>query len=97
MTMTNWIYILSTFFESKYTKKELRNIIVSQCLSTPNKIYGSYCVDDQKVWDKIVVSDSKLKEQMNTHRISDYAGVIELYEQLQYKTMRSTYPRKKRR
>ena len=95
-SMTNWIYMLKTVFKSKYSQNELRNMIVSKCLSRPEKFLGAYCVDHQKVWDIVVKSDKKLFDNLLSQGIQGPTDVMSYYEEMQYRWMRSTYPRKAR-
>lgn len=85
--------MLKTVFNSSKTTYMIRKIIIEQCLKTPQKIYGMYNIDHEKVWLLVVSSDAILLEAMKSRRIYNYTDLILYYEELSYKAMRSTYPR----
>ena len=78
----------------KLSEKELREIIVSECLVTPRRIFGAYCVDENKVWENIIVQDRKATDKMKELRITDVYGAISYFQEIQYKNMRATYPKR---
>lgn len=92
--LSNWIYILKRLLKISKDEKELRGIIISKCLVTPRKIFGSYCVDENKVWENIIASDLKALARMEELKIKDVYGAISYYQEIQYKNMRATYPRR---
>ena len=94
LNLSNWIYILKRLLKSSKDEKELREIIVSSCLATPRRVFGAYIVDENKVWENIIVNDSTLSEKLVELRITDVYGTISYFNEIQYKNMRSTYPKR---
>jgi len=94
LNLSNWIYILKRLLKSSKDEKELREIIVTKCLASPRKIFGSYCVDENKVWENIISSDREVMAKMAELRIFDVYGAVSYFQEIQYKNMRATFPRK---
>lgn len=94
LNLSNWIYILKRLLKSSKDEKELREIIVSSCLATPHRVFGAYIVDENKVWENIIVSDCKVLAKMEELKIHEVYGAISYFQEIQYKNMRATYPRK---
>ena len=94
LNLSNWIYILKRLLKSSKDEKELREIIVSSCLVTPRRVFGTYIVDENKIWENIISTDCKVLARMKEMKIKDVYGAISYYQELQYKNMRATYPRR---
>lgn len=94
LNLSNWIYILKRLLKSSKDENKLREIIVSSCLATPRRVFGAYIVDENKVWENIIASDRRVLEKMEELRIHDVYGAISYYQEIQYKNMRATYPRR---
>jgi len=94
LNLSNWIYILKKLLRCTKEERELREIIVSRCLVTPRRIFGSYCVDENKVWEYIIASDVKMLTRMEELKIVDVYGAISYFQEIQYKNMRATYPKR---
>jgi len=94
LNLSNWIYILKRLLKSSLDEKELREIILSKCLVTPRRVFGAYIVDEKKVWENIIASDCKVLAKMEELKIHEVYGAISYFQEIQYKNMRATYPRK---
>lgn len=95
LCLTNWVYIIKDLFKSKQTKKEIKANIIENCLLPIGKFYGIYQVDDKKIWETIVMKDPECIKKTAELNIHDVFGVYSYFEEIQYRNMRSTYPRKR--
>ena len=94
LNLSNWIYILKRLLKSSLDEKELREIILSKCLVTPRRVFGAYIVDEKKVWENIIASDCKVLAKMEELKIHEVYGAISYFQEIQYKNMRATFPRR---
>ena len=97
LSMTTWLYVIKTLLKSDMKQTDIRNTIIGKCLYSQYKVRGVYQVDGQKVWDNIISKDSGCLEKMEELNIHDLFGVYGYYEEISYKHMRATYPKKRRR
>ncbi len=97
LNLSNWIYILKRLLKSSKDEKELREIIISSCLTTPRRVFGAYIVDENKVWKNIIATDHKVLARMEEMKIKDVYGAISYFQEIQYKNMRATYPKRHRK
>ena len=58
------------------------------------KEYSGPCipVDDQKVWDIVVLNDLECKRRLNELKITDFVTFQSYYEEAKYQKMRLTFP-----
>ena len=94
LSMTTWIYVIKTLLKSEMRQQDIRHIIMNKCLFSQKKINGAYQVDDNKVWANIVLKDNGCKKKMEELNIVDVYGIYGYYEEICYKRMRGTFPRK---
>ena len=101
MNMSNWIYTIKTVLKcDRFTRNEIRNIICRECLVSDRKIFGSYVIDGQKVWDKIVVFDRGVMEKLQSLNIYDHIGIESLYSSImqhKYRIIKTRNCSKRRR
>ena len=95
MTMTAWIEFICDHLHSLYSKKQVRDIIVNQCVR--GRVYGTYIVDGNKVWEMVVKTDSNCLKWAENRRIENAIEAESWYEERHYQDMKATYPRKRRR
>lgn len=96
MYLSDWQYIIKDVLHSKLTKKEIRQLVIGYCLSSPEKLFGSYQVNDQNVYDLIVCKDVNCQKRMKELHINSLTGIEGYYEEIKYQQMRGTYPRSRR-
>lgn len=94
--LNKWINILK-YFGSRYNETTIRNKILSECLDVPKKIYGSWIINSEKVWQNIVLSDPRCQTNFENHRIKCGMDIESWYEERCYSAMRSTYPMRRSR
>lgn len=94
MTLTSWVEFIKGILRSNKTKSEIRTQILNTCLYSPNKFLGSYQVNSELVWEKIIVTDESCKKRCEELKLSSVYDAMSCYEEVLYKRMRATYPRK---
>lgn len=97
LSMTKWIYVIKDLLKSKRTRSEIRGEILDKCLRSSQKNNGAYQVDDSKVWNYMIMRDEDCKKRLEELHIRDVFGVYSYYEEIEYKKMRATYPKKRRK
>ena len=95
VNLTGWLYILKRVLKSKTPKKILREMILDNCLVTPEKVFGAYCVNSDDVWNNIVLKDKDMLSRLEELKFSRVEDLIAYYEEIQYKHMRATYPKRR--
>lgn len=95
LSLTNWQYVIKNLLRSQFTKNEIRTLILNQCLSSSQKLNGSYQVDDNKVFDLVICKDVRCLARMHELNISSVYGILSYYEEISYKNLRATYPKKR--
>ena len=79
------------------TQQDISKAIIKDCLFSQIKSCGAYQVDDSKVWDCIVLKDTNCKKELTKLNINDIYGVYSYDDEVCYKQMRGTYPKKRRK
>ncbi len=99
MNVTDWCIILN-FLGTEKTKKEISDTLKQSCLATPPKVYGVYCVDDEKAWNKLIVAEKECYEAAKKLRMECSADVepwyFELRSRQMWRSYRTTWRKKKR-
>lgn len=98
ISMTKWLYILKHYLKCDIPQNELRNTIINEC--THGKICNAYNVDNDLIWENIIIKNKKCKEQLQELRLKDIIDVESYYEEQEYHKMwlayRQTYRKNKR-
>lgn len=92
--ITTWVFIIRNMLHSDLKGTWVRSRILSSCLVSAQKVHGCYAVDQNKVWECIILKDRGCQRRLAELGITDIYGVLSYYEQQQYKEMRSTWPKK---
>ena len=92
VSMTDWINMLKKIGCRK-SRKEIRDIIINECLFSDEKILGAYQVDGEAVWNRFIANDRICLKNATERRIKDAVGIESWLEEIKYQVMRSTYPR----
>jgi len=85
MTLTAWIETLVYLLHSKQSKKKLTEKIQSDCLLSEGTFFGSYQIDGEAVWNKIILNDPDCVLAIKEKRLDNYIYVESLYEENKYK------------
>ena len=92
LTMSDWIFVLKNL-GCRRTKAEIRRLIIEQCLTSKERIYGVYQVDSNKVWHYFVENDPICLKEATDKRIADSLDIESWLESIKYQRIRKTYPR----
>lgn len=71
MSLSKWVKIIKDIFECPKTRNQIISEIKENCLRSQNLIFGSYDVDNQAVWDKILIKDKKCAENLKKFKIDN--------------------------
>jgi len=100
ITLTAWTYIIKTILKSKQSQKTISSNIKSKCLLSESKFFGAYQVDNNAVWENIVLKDEECKIELKNLNIHDVINLESLYHEREYHKMwlyyRSNYKKHKR-
>lgn len=92
VSMTNWIKVFKRL-GCPLSRKELRTIIVSRFLIRPGKCLGGYLVDGDALWNYIIKKYPECEKEAQKLRLKSPISVESWIDELEYRNMRSTYPR----
>lgn len=92
LSMTSWTWLIKTVLRSKRTRNSIRDEILENCTLKGKSIYGGYLLDDDKVWETVVMPDPDCRKRLEELHISGITGLESYYEQIQYSKMRGTFP-----
>lgn len=90
LTMTDWVKVLKAFGYVP-SKREISMEIKSTCLSIPHKVFGTYQVNDDAVWNNIVLANPSLCNSFAQEKILDPIDLISYLEEKQYREMWMDY------
>ncbi len=94
MTLTSWIEFIKDILHSHKTKSKIRTQILNTCLYSSKKICGAYQVNSTLVWENIIISDESCKKRCEELKLRTVDDAMGYYEEVLYKRMRATYPKK---
>lgn len=83
MTMTGWAEAVN-MVDSRMPKSKVCIIIKEKCLSSSQKVLGSYQVDHVKAWRYVVEANQLLLQEMQKKRITNYCELESFYEEVRY-------------
>ena len=100
LTLTKWTYIIKVVLKSRRSKQCICDEIKSKCLVANRKVLGAYIVDNESVWENIVIKDFNCVRELEKISIKDWIGLESLYEEREYHKMwldfRLTYKKHRR-
>lgn len=94
MTLTSWVEFIKDILRSNKTKTKIRTQILNTCLYSPEKFLGAYQVNPELVWERIIIPDESCTKHREELKLRSAYDAMAYYEELLYKRMRATYPKK---
>lgn len=98
ITLTKWLYILKHYLKCDIPRNDLRTKIINEC--SHGKIYNAYNVDNDLIWENIIIKNKKCRERLQELKLNDVMELESYYEEQEYHKMwleyRSIYRKNKR-
>ena len=83
MNLKEWTEAVK-FLGSKRSKNSISKIIKEECLYATGKIYGTYQIDGNKVWDILIKDDLNCQQAIEEKKIYNAISLESKMEQLKY-------------
>lgn len=91
MTLTEWTSVIKDTFKSKNSKTAIAKEIKEKCLVSEVKWLGSYRINDELIWENILLKDDDYRTALEIRRIRDIIAFHSWYVECDYQRMHGSY------